>query len=73
MVNPDAIPDGRYTNLYCPECQANPDDLETYTDREGWRVLRCAYCLAALNATIDALATTPPGRPFDDRLFATDE
>ncbi|QCC57245.1 hypothetical protein [Natrinema thermotolerans] len=74
MVNPNAIPDGRYVNLYCPECQARPDDLETATDREGYRTLRCAYCLSSLNATLAEYVPTavPAGRPFDDRLFRTD-
>lgn len=58
MVNLESIPDGCYRNLFCPECQARPNDLETHTDREGWWVLRCAYCLSSLNAMIDALVIT---------------
>ncbi|SDL09614.1 hypothetical protein [Natronorubrum texcoconense] len=76
MVNPDTIPDGRFTNLYCPECQANPENIETHPERDGWRTLRCAYCLVSLNSTIDSEyvpTTRPPDQPFDDRLFATDE
>lgn len=71
------IPDGKYTNLYCPECQAHPDDIEIVFDREGWSVLRDSYCLSSLNAAIDAdqpvHARHPPDGTFDDRLFQTDE
>ena len=78
MVNPDTIPDGRYVNLYCPECQAHPDDIEVVFDREGWSVLRHPYCLTSLNAAIDdaaqpVAASHPPDGTFDDRLFRTDD
>ncbi|WP_226043351.1 hypothetical protein [Natrinema sp. DC36] len=76
MVNPDTIRDGRYTNLYCPECQAHPNNVETHSERDGWRTLRCAYCLVSLNSTVEGehVATTrPPSDTFDERLFETDE
>lgn len=77
MVNPDTIPDGKYTNLYCPECQAHPDEIEVVFDREGWSVLRHTYCKGSLNASIDAdqpvTASHPPDGEFDDRLFRTDD
>ena len=75
MVNPDTIPDGRYVNLYCPECQAQPENLETRVNRESWRSLRCSYCLSSLNATLAEYVPTsvPPGRPFDDRLFQIED
>lgn len=71
MVNPDMISDGRSANLYCPECQAHPNYLETTVGRESWRTLRCEYCLTAVNATVAVPPTVPPGEPFDDPLFQT--
>ncbi|PGF14517.1 hypothetical protein CP556_20615 [Natrinema sp. CBA1119] len=71
------IPDGRYVNLNCPECQAHPGDIEIVFDRKGWLVLRCTYCLVSFNASIDAdqpvQARHPPNGEFDDRLFQTDD
>ncbi len=68
------VHDGRYVNLYCPECRARPEGLETHVGRESYRTLRCAYCLSSLNATLPEYVptTVPPGRPFDARLFATE-
>ncbi|PGF14419.1 hypothetical protein CP556_21395 [Natrinema sp. CBA1119] len=65
-------------NFYCPECQANPDEIEVVFDREGWSVLRHAYCLTALNAAIDDAAQPVAARhlpegTFDDRLFWTED
>lgn len=78
MVNPETIRDGRYTNLYCPECQAHPDTIEIHRDREGWAVLRHPYCKSSLNARVDdadePLSTArPSSAAFDERLFETDE
>jgi len=76
MVAPETIPDGRYTNLYCPECLAHPETIDRTTDREGYRLLRCGYCLVSLKATIGGEyvpTATAPGESFDERLFETDD
>ncbi|QCW05274.1 hypothetical protein [Natrinema pallidum] len=78
MVNPNTIPDGRYTNLYCPECQAHPNNIETHRERDGWYSLRHPYCKSSLNAVVDdadepVSTHRPPDDTFDERLFETDE